>query len=439
VKAFVNARIFDGTTESLSPHTSIVVRDDGRIDSVGGPDLEIGSAGEVVDCGGLVVYPGLIDMHSHLQEESLGLLIRHGVTTARDVGNDLDLILTLRTATSSGAVLGPRIHCAGPLLDGERPMWPEMAIAVADERAAAAAVSTLASAGVDGIKLYMGILPGFLRPIVETAQAHGLPVTAHLGAATCLEAARSGVGCLEHACQALYAALVPAAEFLVWDKRWTLGQSRYWAGYYRGWAKVDPDGAQVTDVLSELRDLDVALDPTLLVNQRLVDWAVDPGALSHLESLVDPAVSRDWVANAEWFTADWSAADTSVAVDALAVVGAVVARFAGLGGTIVAGTDAPFSFLVPGISMHEELQSLVAAGLLPGQALRAATGTAAERLGWAADVGTVRPGRFADLVICAGDPLRSISDSAAISEVYKGGELAYAAALAPELRPGPVS
>jgi hypothetical protein len=430
VKAFVNARVFDGASESLSPHTVIIVGDDGRIAAVGGRDQEIAAGWEVVDCQSRIVYPGLIDMHSHLQDESLSLLIRHGVTTARDVGNDLDLILRLRDATASGAIRGPRIHCAGPLLDGKRPMWPDMSIPVEDEHAAAAAVDRLAAAGVDGLKLYMGITAELLDPIAATAGSHGLPVTAHLGAASCLDAARAGIGCLEHACQSLYAALVPASEFLVWDKRWTLGQSRYWAGFYRGWAQVDPDDAKVLGVLTELRDRNVALDPTLLVNRRLVDWAVDPAALADLESVVDPAVSRDWVANARWFVADWSPEDTAVAVNALAVVDAVVARFARLGGIVVAGTDAPFSFLVPGISLHEEMELLVRAGLSAGQVLRAATGAAAARLGWDADVGTIAPGRFADLVVCRGDPLASIKDSARIAAVYQGGELVHADATA---------
>jgi imidazolonepropionase-like amidohydrolase len=430
VKAFINARIFDGATDSLGPHTVIVVGDDGRIAAVGGRDLQIADAWEVIDCHSRVVYPGLIDMHSHLQEESLSLLIRHGVTTTRDVGNDLDVILRLRDATASGQILGPRIHCAGPLLDGKRPMWPDMSIPVEDEHEAGAAVDRLAGAGVDGLKLYMGITADLLQPIVAAARRHDLPVTAHLGAASCLEAARSGVGCLEHACQALYASLVPASEFLVWDKRWTLGQSRYWAGFYHGWAQVDPDDAKVLGVLTELRDRNVALDPTLLVNHRLVDWAVDPGALADLESLVDPALSRDWVANAKWFVADWSARDTTVAVQALAVVDAVVARFARLGGTVVAGTDAPFSFLVPGVSLHEEMELLVRAGLSAGQVLRAATGAAAARLGWGADVGTIEPGRLADLVVCRGDPLTSITESARIAAVYRGGELVHADAMA---------
>jgi imidazolonepropionase-like amidohydrolase len=73
------------------------------------------------------------------------------------------------------------------------------------------------------------------------------------------------------------------------------------------------------------------------------------------------------------------------------------------------------------------MELLVRAGLSAGQVLRAATGAAADRLGWGADVGTIQAGRLADLVVCRGDPLTSITDSARIAAVYLGGEPVRAA------------
>lgn len=433
MKAFVNARIFDGLSDALSPHTTILVGDDGRIGAVGGAGLPVPPDARRIDCQQQVVLPGLIDMHTHLQPESLAALLAHGVTTARDVGNETAQILGLRAKTAAAPADGPRIHCAGQVLDGPRPMWQGMSIPVGDPDSAAAAVGQLAGAGVDGIKLYMGVTPELLPPIVAAAAGRGLPVTAHLGAASALDAARAGVSSLEHACQSLYASLVPEEEFLAWDQRQQLGQSRFWARFHRGWATVDPDSGRTADVLGELADRGVALDATLVVNQRIADFATDPGPLRQLEAAVDPAVRQDWVRNAEWFTADWTADDRVVAHDSLQVVAAVTARFAAAGGTVVAGTDMPFSFLVPGVSLHEELEQLVRAGLSAGQALQAATGSAARVLGWSADVGAIAPGRYADLVVSRGDPLSSITDSAAIAAVYRAGE---PVCLAPESHSG---
>jgi predicted amidohydrolase YtcJ len=171
----------------------------------------------------------------------------------------------------------------------------------------------------------------------------------------------------------------------------------------------------------------VALDPTLVSLRKIVDWAVEPEALNELAALQEPALGRDWVSTASWFVSGWTREDTAAAVAALEIIGEIVAKFVRLGGRLVVGTDQPFAFVVPGLSMHQEMQVLVEAGLSCGQVLRAATGVAATALGWSSEVGFIRSGNLADLVVCEGDPLSNISDSVNIEAVYKGGELVYRA------------
>jgi imidazolonepropionase-like amidohydrolase len=422
VKAFLNARVIEEGARASGPHTSdIVVDDDGRIESVRRSASSVPDQWDVVDCGGQTVYPGLIDMHTHLNDASLELFVDHGVTTVRDVGNDLGRVLAFRRDTSSGNKRGPRIHCAGSIIDGDPPVWPGLSLPVSDEAATRAAVNQLAAAGVDGIKLYMGIVPAQLSAAADEAHRSGLPVTAHLGATTCIEAANAGIDTLEHAPQALYSTVVPPGHVLEWDKRKSLGQSRFWAQFLRGWTLVDPGSPRTLDVLGTLREHRVALDPTLLVFQRMVEWASEPDSLRGLAETVDPSISEKWVSAAQWFVADWSHEDVQVARDALEVIKRVVVEFSELGGTIVIGTDVPFTFLVPGVSLHQEIELIVGAGLSPARVLRAATEDAARNLGWASDVGAIAPGRFADLVVCSGDPLEKITDLAMITAVHKGG------------------
>jgi hypothetical protein len=427
MKAFANARALNGAAEPLRFETStIVVGENGRIDSVATGEVALPEAWDVVDCGGRIVLPGLIDMHTHLNEASLGLFVDHGVTTVRDVGNDLETVLRLRASTSEGAQRGPRVHCAGPILDGDPPLWPGHSYPVRDEPSTAAAVSYLAEAGVDGIKLYMGITAPMLAAAVDAAHGSGLPVTAHLGATTCLDAANAGVDSLEHAPQALYSSLVPPEHVLEWDQRGTLGQSRFWAQFLRGWTQVDPSSLRTEHVLGTLQERRVVLDPTLVVFERMVQWATDPDSLRGLAATVDPSISERWVSSAEWFVGDWSPDDLQVARDALEVIKRVVVRFAELDGTIVVGTDVPFDFLVPGASLHDELEILGSAGLGAARLLKAATADAAKCLGWASDVGALEPGRFADLVVYSGNPLEDIRDVRQVAAVYKGGALVTA-------------
>jgi hypothetical protein len=422
VKVFCNATIVDGGAHRDRPPTcDIIVDDSGRIETVGKYEIPAPEQWDVVDCTGQTVYPGLIDMHTHLNEASLGLFVDHGVTTVRDVGNDLVTVLGLRAGTSSGARRGPRIHCAGSIIDSDPPIWPGSSHPVTDEASIRAAVDELAEAGVDGIKLYMGISPSLLSAAVDTAHRARLPITAHLGATSCLEAANAGVDTLEHAPQALYSSVVPPEHVLAWDERKSLGQSRFWAQFLKGWTMVDPEASRTVDVLGALCEHHVALDPTLIVFQRMIDWASEPDNLRGLAGTVDPTISEKWVSAAEWFVADWSPDDVQVARDALEVIKRIVVKFTDLDGTLVIGTDVPFTFLVPGASLHQEMELLVGAGLSPARVLRATTEDAARNLGWSTDIGAIAPGRFADFVVCGGDPLAEITDLAKITAVYHGG------------------
>lgn len=91
------------------------------------------------------------------------------------------------------------------------------------------------------------------------------------------------------------------------------------------------------------------------------------------------------------------------------------------GAHVTTGTDSPF---VPyGLSLHTELQSFVGAGLTPYQALRSATLWAAETVGVSKDLGSIEPGKLADLVIVNGDPLTNIKDALQVEQVIKNGEV----------------
>jgi imidazolonepropionase-like amidohydrolase len=110
--------------------------------------------------------------------------------------------------------------------------------------------------------------------------------------------------------------------------------------------------------------------------------------------------------------------------------GATVKAIAGAGGTILAGTDSP---LVPyGLSLHVELQTFVDAGLTPFQALQTATVNAARALGVEDQLGTIEPGKLADLSFLASDPLADIRNTRDIRRVMRGGRVFTVAEL---LRP----
>jgi imidazolonepropionase-like amidohydrolase len=121
--------------------------------------------------------------------------------------------------------------------------------------------------------------------------------------------------------------------------------------------------------------------------------------------------------------AKWTPAILDDFKRALPVQQRFVATFARLGGRVVAGTDTPQQFVVPGWSLHREMQLYVAAGMTPAAALRSATSDAAALLGVSDRAGTIDPGKDADLVLVDGDPLQDIGATSRIRLVVRLGRI----------------
>ncbi len=194
----------------------------------------------------------------------------------------------------------------------------------------------------------------------------------------------------------LYSSVVPPEDYLSWDNRWTLGQSRYWAEFYRGWTHVRPD-TRVIDVLGKVRDRDVALDSTLLVNQRIVDWATSRDLLLYLESAIDPAVRPAAGSSCRLVRGTVVRAGPGDRQGRTRRRGSCGRRVRSCRRHRVGGDGCAFLAPRSGASLHEEMDLLVRAGLSAGQ------------------------------VLCAGDPLKSITDTTRIAAVCKDGEPVYAA------------
>jgi cytosine/adenosine deaminase-related metal-dependent hydrolase len=417
--AVTGATVFQATSGPALPDATIVV-DDGRITQVGPADAVATPTGaHVIDARGKTVVPGLIDLHAHLfGEATLALYLAAGVTTVKDVGNTLEEVLRLRAAEAAGAV-SPRIHACGPLLDGDPPFAPGLAWVLTSAAEGEDAVDRLASAGVDGLKLYMRLTEDVAGPVIARAHDYDLPVTAHLGRVPLRRALALGLDGVEHVAQALYSEVVPGERQLDADDRIHLGQSVFWARFLEGWSTAE----QFESAAELLLAHDTFLVTTLVAYDRLLaseqERVSAPGAAYVPENLR----TSYWEAGYRLFTDAWSPADFEQGRRAFERIKAAVGSLHAAGARVVAGTDAPALFVVPGFALHRELELLVECGISPADAIRAATQRAAEVLGRADEIGTLEPGKRADLVIVDGDPLRDIGRMARIDAVMKGGEV----------------
>ena len=417
--ALVGATLIDGTGGPPLADAAIVIRG-GRIESVGSrAGFELPQRTSEVDVSGRWIIPGLIDAHTHVAPAASWARTRFiawGVTTVRDVHGGLNAVIVLRKHANLGTGDSPRMYIAGAMIDGLPTTYPD-AIGVNSQKDARKAVDRLVSAGVDFIKIYTHIDVPLLRAILDEARTFNLSVTGHLGMVDAVTAAKAGISAIEHMTGVPEAASPQRSSLLAAHYR---GFFPGWTASERSWA--DLDSASLTQVAARLAEEKITLIPTLVLHE----------TLSHLNdpaTLRDPALSdvpagprADWdvpglINRAGWTEADFAAFRRSRPKQDL-----FVRAFAAAGGRIAAGTDAVNQLLVPGYSEHREMELLVAAGLTPREALRAATRNGAVLLG-VDSLGLLAPGKVADLIVLKRDPLVDIRNTRAIESVMTHGRM----------------
>lgn len=429
--AFVHATVVDVAGGPPLEDAAVIARGD-RIAAVGRTDeVAVPEGARVIDGTGKYLLPGLWDMHVHVSHEPVffPLLLAHGVTGVREMGNDLDRVRSWQKLIGAGRLLGPRMFVAGPIIDGPDIRIPKMRLnAATAAEAVDAAARTRAARGVDFLKVW-SLLPreAYFGIAAEAARA-GIPFAGHVPLeVTALEASEAGQKSIEHMANVLLgcsrrekeliakrAAMVrpgtPDAP-LRFLEAWFYKQSGDLVESYA------PEKAEA--LISAFRENGTWHCPTLSFwrNYAFID---DPAMAG------DPRlryVPGDWDMKEIWFLKGQTAADLVQVkreyARTLEVVGAM--RRAGVG--ILAGTDTPNIHLFPGFSLHDELAQLVASGFTPLEALQAATIEPARFMGTLETMGTVEAGKVADLVLCDGDPTADIRNLGRIHAVVANGRL----------------
>ncbi|HET9704782.1 MAG TPA: amidohydrolase family protein [Vicinamibacterales bacterium] len=349
---------------------------------------------QVVDGQGKFLIPGLWDMHAHIQGNDktwLPLYIANGVTGIRDMGADLDFILDIRDATSSGRMLGPRIVAAGPILDDAPGDWPlRIRVRTADE--GRAAVQLLKRRGVDFIKVHNFTPRDVFFAIVDEARRQQLPVAGHVPLkVTIQEGIDAGMVTIEHMSE----------------------DGRVWKACSGG-AQYRPDACRpFFEMLGRRR---VWQTPTLVASSELAVIGTPASA-----------ISRDQLAYANKTFLEMHAGNQSFFLKRPEIVGIlknladvakVVTRdMAAAGVDILAGCDA----MIAGFCVHDELAAMVAGGMKPAAALQTATVNPARYLGREMTLGAIAAGRSADLVLLDANPLEDITNVRRIRAVITAG------------------
>ncbi len=417
--AIVHATLVGVRTGKETPDSVIVIRGD-KIERVGtSSEISVPSQALVVDAAGKWVIPGLMDMHAHAgnsPEVPVNLYLAQGVTTIRSPGGNISLLRLLREQIESGKITGPRLFFSGPLLDGNPPVWPDESFMVDTPARAHSAVDFLADQGVDFVKVYNNVTEPVLKEIVETARQRGLIVAGHIPRSmTMTRAVDLGMKSLEHI-RITGREMLPLEEANQIDYL-PLGQREP-----QLWEKFDLASPKFAELIRHLAKNAVYLDPTLTIDESLFVL----GTTAQRENPNNSVLPAEWIKFEESHQSplyEVPAKLKETARNGFKKREEFVGMCSRAGVKIIAGTDGPgLGTLVPGYGLHHELQLLVESGLSPVQALRAATLTAAEALGKDTELGSVEPGKLADMLIVNADPLADIGNASKIELIIKGGK-----------------
>jgi imidazolonepropionase-like amidohydrolase len=410
-----NVRVVHGDGR-VTPRATVIVRG-ATIVQVEAAPLERPGPAEppsrrVIDAAGKTMIPGLIDAHVHVDAWTPAVFLKYGVTTVRDLHNDAGVIFPMSREDSPAR---PRIITSGPLIDGYGSFWKN-AVQVGTVGEARAAVRKQIDSGARVIKVYTLLQPALVSVIVAEARARGIPVAAHLGRTTAVQAAEAGVASIEHLSGIADAASDEPERLLKAHDDFLGG----WTAFELEWRRVP--FSQLEFVARQLIARGVVIVPTLALHEAFsrmadADLMRDPALAD-----VPPTVLRE-----SWDPADimgrahWTGETLAQFKETLPILQRFVGLYARLGGKIAAGTDTPQQFVVPGASLHRELELYVGSGLSPALALRTATVNAATLLGIQDRVGVIEAGKAADFLLLDGDPLADIRNTRKIAVVVKDG------------------
>ncbi|HXF95237.1 MAG TPA: amidohydrolase family protein [Gemmatimonadales bacterium] len=415
VVALTHVRVVDGTGAAPAEDQTIVLRD-GRIAALGPAARVRPPAGaQVLDLAGHTVVPGFVGLHNHTFYTTSGrsvqlnvsaprLYLASGVTTIRTTGSMSPYSeINLKAAIERGEAPGPRMYITGPYLTGEtgvggmhRVLTPEAARRV---------VAYWAEEGASWLKFYTTVSRAALGAAIEEAHRRGLKVTGHLCSVSFREAVSLGIDNLEH------------GLFVNTDYDPEKQPDRCPGGSMAKLADLDLESEAVRGTIREMTAKAVAMTSTLAVFELFVPNR--PPLEQRVLDAMSPEVRTEYLASRARLAEPGSFA---ISPPVFRKAQEFEVRFVRAGGLLAAGVDPTGNGgALPGFGDQRNFELLIEAGFTPVEAIQILSANGAKVLGAYERFGSIEPGKLADLMVIAGDPIAAPSDIRKVTLVFKEG------------------
>ena len=427
--------------DGLELNMSVVIKENKILDIFKTREIVLSPKNKVHKGTNKFIIPGLWDSHIHFAfEKDLAtsmpnLFLYHGITSLRDTGGEFDFVNKFKQEAISNPKTKSRVKIAGPLIDGKFNVYdgsniyfPKLSIQNIDNNQLERNVRLLIDKKVDFLKAYEMLSPAQFKILSNLAKENNLKLTGHVPLSmSVIEASNLGLNSMEHL-RNLELSMTEISEKLFQErKNLLLNKSSIKGSELRSLIHSkqrmksinDLDSIKINNVIDALIKNDVWQIPTLILYKNFANKTFkNPDYLQFLNLLPEER-KEEWIKKI-------NAIDNVISKDVVEYTvwsKKMVDFMHDRGISFMAGTDTPIGFLIPGLSLHQEIQELHESGLSELEAIQTATINPAKYFNLENSLGRIKSGFIADLIILDKNPLESISNTKSIHAVIKEGHL----------------
>jgi len=424
-----NISIIDGKGTPIQSNKSIIIQNNKIFKIIENDNSSFDYKSKIIDCTNKFVIPGLYDTHTHAtilnydsinghsdevnfeaSFHSLKYFIKYGVTTIRSVaGPTIESIKLRETIKKNSKIISPRIFCTGYALNtfSGGPF-----IKTSTEGEIRKEIKKQINSGVDFIKVYSSLNPKQIKIAIDEAHMHNVKVIGHLQNTSWTEASKLGIDFITH-----------AADWNVnhLSKEYQQNYNPSMKGRLYWLENIDLDGKLINNMIYSMRKSKVIFDPTLIVFHTKF-WGNNKLHIhNNLIRLMHPVIVNMWETGS--YVKDWDSNDFILAQTLWSKLLALCKKIYDNKIILTTGSDTPNPWVIPGYSIHQEMQLLVEAGISENEVIKIATYNGALALNEENERGSVEELKIADLIILNSNPLLNIKNTLDIKYVIQNGEL----------------